>query len=216
MRALSSSVASVRSSVRFSRATTKDGPHHSPPFLLFGKVILVTTGTRRRLLKAVDDDAASVLLSSSFAAEADGSVMSSMDEILLSPPDSDIITEDITEMHKRDLTNESIENVTPSPQTAKVTSIAELLAFTLPTMAIWLCDPILSLLDTAMVGLTSTIELAAISPASVYVGHTCYILCSAFAVSATALIARDRIVARRKNTPEAVEEDARTVNDVLV
>ena len=167
-------------------------------------------------MKAVDDDAASVLLSSSFAAEADGSVMSSMDEILLSPPDSDIITEDITEMHKRDLTNESIENVTPSPQTAKVTSIAELLAFTLPTMAIWLCDPILSLLDTAMVGLTSTIELAAISPASVYVGHTCYILCSAFAVSATALIARDRIVARRKNTPEAVEEDARTVNDVLV
>ena len=119
MRALSSSVASVRSSVRFSRATTKDGPHHSPPFLLFGKVILVTTGTRRRLLKAVDDDAASVLLSSSFAAEADGSVMSSMDEILLSPPDSDIITEDITEMHKRDLTNESIENVTPSPQTGE-------------------------------------------------------------------------------------------------
>ena len=232
MRALSSSVASVRSSVRFSRATTKDGPHHSPPFLLFGNtrervILFVTTGTgrrrrrRRRLLKkAVDDDdaASSVLLSSSsFAEEAESSsVMSSMDEILLSPPDSDIITEDIAEMHKRDLTNESIENVTPSPQTAKVTSIAELLAFTLPTMAIWLCDPILSLLDTAMVGLTSTIELAAISPASVYVGHTCYILCSAFAVSATALIARDRIVARRKNTPEAVEEDARTVNDVLV
>ena len=48
-----------------------------------------------------------------------------------------------------------------------------------------------------MVGLTSTIELAAISPASVYVGHTCYILCSRSAVSATALIARDRIVARK-------------------
>lgn len=141
---------------------------------------------------------------------------SSVDEFILSPPDSEIITEDINELQKRDLTSQAIENTLPSPQTAKVTSVAELIAFTLPTMAIWLCDPILSLLDTAMVGLTSTIELAAISPASVYVGHTCYILCSAFAVSATTLIARDRIVARRKNTPEAVEEDARTVNDVLV
>lgn len=130
--------------------------------------------------------------------------------------DEEIETEPMDVLLRKDLEGEPIENVQPSPQTSKVTSVAELIAFTLPTMAIWLCDPILSLLDTAMVGLTSTIELAAISPASVYVGHTCYILCSAFAVSATTLIARDRIIARRKNTPEAVEEDAKTVNDVLV
>ena len=86
---------------------------------------------------------------------------SSVDEFILSPPDSEIITEDINELQKRDLTAQAIENTLPSPQTAKVTSVAELIAFTLPTMAIWLCDPILSLLDTAMVGLTSTIELAA-------------------------------------------------------
>ena len=88
---------------------------------------------------------------------------SSVDEFILSPPDSEIITEDINELQKRDLTSQAIENTLPSPQTAKVTSVAELIAFTLPTMAIWLCDPILSLLDTAMVGLTSTIELAAIT-----------------------------------------------------
>ena len=82
---------------------------------------------------------------------------SSVDEFILSPPDSEIITEDINELQKRDLTAQAIENTLPSPQTAKVTSVAELIAFTLPTMAIWLCDPILSLLDTAMVGLTSTI-----------------------------------------------------------
>jgi hypothetical protein len=88
---------------------------------------------------------------------------SSVDEFILSPPDSEIITEDINELQKRDLTSQAIKNTLPSPQTAKVTSVAELIAFTLPTMAIWLCDPILSLLDTAMVGLTSTIELAAIT-----------------------------------------------------
>ena len=47
-----------------------------------------------------------------------------------------------------------------------------------------------------MVGLTSAIELAAISPASVYVGHTCYILCSAFAVK------RDCVNCKRSDCSE--------------
>ena len=80
----------------------------SPPFLLFRNNHR-NGRTRRRLLKAVDDGQF-VLLSSSLRG-ADGSVMSSMDEIL-SPPDSDIITEDITES-QRDC-ERVYENVTPS------------------------------------------------------------------------------------------------------
>ena len=51
-------------------------------------------------------------------------------------------------------------------------SVRDLLRFTMPTMAIWLCDPLLSLVDTSVVGLSSgTIELAAIAPGSVYSGY---------------------------------------------
>ena len=76
--------------------------------------------------------------------------------------DEEIETEPMDVLLRKDLEGEPIENVQPSPQTSKVTSVAELIAFTLPTMAIWLCDPILSLLDTAMVGLTSTIARSSI------------------------------------------------------
>ena len=54
-------------------------------------------------------------------------------------------------------------------------SVRDLLRFTMPTMAIWLCDPLLSLVDTSVVGLSSgTIELAAIAPGSVYSGYPSY------------------------------------------
>ena len=58
----------------------------------------------------------------------------------------------------------------------------DLMRFTLPTMAIWLCDPLLSLVDTSVVGLSSgTLELAAIAPGSVYAGYPAYLLATGFA-----------------------------------
>ena len=43
---------------------------------------------------------------------------------------------------------------------------AELAAFTAPLLAIWISGPILSLVDAAVVGATSTVELAALGPAT--------------------------------------------------
>lgn len=47
-----------------------------------------------------------------------------------------------------------------------VPSLATLLRFTLPTLGIWLAGPIMSLVDTSVVGLRSSIELAAMGPAT--------------------------------------------------
>ena len=88
-------------------------------------------------------------------------------------------------------------------------SVRDLLRFTMPTMAIWLCDPLLSLVDTSVVGLSSgTIELAAIAPGSVYSGYPSYLLATGFAVATTSMVGQDRLLASRGGP---VDEDSRTV-----
>ncbi|CAN0342241.1 unnamed protein product [Hapterophycus canaliculatus] len=44
--------------------------------------------------------------------------------------------------------------------------VAELVAFTLPLLVVWLSNPIMSLVDTAVVGAQSSVELAALGPAT--------------------------------------------------
>lgn len=46
-----------------------------------------------------------------------------------------------------------------------IPSLGTLLRFTLPTLGIWLASPIMSLVDTSVVGLQSSLELAAMGPA---------------------------------------------------
>ena len=75
--------------------------------------------------------------------------------------------------------------------------------FTLPTMAIWMCGPILSMVDTAVVGTASTLELAAMSPGSVFVDYPCYIVCTSLAVATTTLVAQDRIAREKKRRAAA-------------
>lgn len=74
---------------------------------------------------------------------------------------------------------------------------ARLVRFTLPTMAIWLSGPILSMVDTAVVGRASTLELAAMTPGGVYVDYPSYLLSSALAVATTTLVAQERMKRRR-------------------
>ena len=80
---------------------------------------------------------------------------------------------------------------------------AQLVKFTLPTMAIWMCGPILSMVDTAVVGTASTLELAAMSPGSVFVDYPCYIVCTSLAVATTTLVAQDRIAREKKRRAAA-------------
>ena len=54
-------------------------------------------------------------------------------------------------------------------------TILELLRFTLPTMAIWLASPVLSLVDASVVGSRSVTELAALTPGTVMVDYVAYI-----------------------------------------
>jgi len=70
---------------------------------------------------------------------------------------------------------------------------ARLVRFTLPTMAIWLSGPILSMVDTAVVGTASTLELAAMTPGGVYVDYPSYLLSSSLAVATTTLVAQERM-----------------------
>ena len=96
----------------------------------------------------------------------------------------------------------------------KEASVKDLMRFTLPTMAIWLCDPLLSLVDTSVVGLSSgTLELAAIAPGSVYAGYPFYLLATGFAVATTSMVGQDRLLARRGG---AEDEDERTVASAIM
>ena len=96
----------------------------------------------------------------------------------------------------------------------KEASVKDLMRFTLPTMAIWLCDPLLSLVDTSVVGLSSgTLELAAIAPGSVYAGYPAYLLATGFAVATTSMVGQDRLLARRGG---AEDEDERTVASAIM
>ena len=90
---------------------------------------------------------------------------------------------------------------------------AQLVKFTLPTMAIWMCGPILSMVDTAVVGVKSTLELAAMSPGAVFIDYPCYIVCTALAVATTTLVAQARLRAARGEGPDDGSGVARVVSD---
>lgn len=49
------------------------------------------------------------------------------------------------------------------------------MAFTIPTLAVWLVNPILSLVDTAVVGLQCSTDLAALAPGTMLIDYTSYI-----------------------------------------
>lgn len=65
----------------------------------------------------------------------------------------------------------------------------ELVRFITAGVAVWTASPIMSLIDTSVVGLASTLELGALGPATALADSSCY--CFTFlAVSTTSLVAR--------------------------
>ena len=92
---------------------------------------------------------------------------------------------------------------------------AQLVRFTLPTMAIWMCGPILSMVDTSVVGVASTLELAAMSPGGVFVDYPSYLVSSSLAVATTTLVAQDRMrdAAERRKSRRQKKEEESTADD---
>ena len=93
--------------------------------------------------------------------------------------------------------------VPPSPQAvdlgAEQPQLRDLLAFTVPSMGIWLASPLLSIVDVSVVGLSSTAELAALAPATALCDSSSYGF-TFLSVATTSLVARARA---RGDTPAA-------------
>ncbi|TKY67611.1 MATE efflux family protein 4 [Spatholobus suberectus] len=53
--------------------------------------------------------------------------------------------------------------------------IKEIVMFTGPATGLWICGPLMSLIDTAVIGQRSSIELAALGPATVVCDYTSYV-----------------------------------------
>ncbi|XP_073122447.1 protein DETOXIFICATION 46, chloroplastic [Henckelia pumila] len=53
--------------------------------------------------------------------------------------------------------------------------LIEIVRFSGPAVGLWICGPLMSLIDTAVIGQGSSIELAALGPGTVLCDYTCYI-----------------------------------------
>ena len=86
---------------------------------------------------------------------------------------------------------------TPAPPPTPPASIRSITRFAIPAMAVWLCGPVLSLIDTSAVGVFSgTVQQAALSPAVSIVDYTS--LCLAFMFTGTT-----NLIAGKDTTPES-------------
>ncbi|CAL0334175.1 unnamed protein product [Lupinus luteus] len=99
--------------------------------------------------------------------------------------DEEIVREGEKKKKKNELAEQSIWN-----------QMKEIVAFTGPATGLWICGPLMSLIDTAVIGQGSSIELAALGPATVvcdYMGYVFMFLSIATSnMVATALAKQDR------------------------
>ncbi|XP_038902800.1 protein DETOXIFICATION 46, chloroplastic-like isoform X2 [Benincasa hispida] len=56
-----------------------------------------------------------------------------------------------------------------------VNQMKEIVTFTGPAIGLWICGPLMSLIDTAVIGQGSAVELAALGPATVLCDYTSYV-----------------------------------------
>ena len=128
--------------------------------------------------------------------------------------DEDTSTERSSEANVPETTEDGSVIDAPEETEEAEASVRDLARFTLPTMAIWLCDPLLSLVDTSVVGtFAGTLELAAIAPGSVYAGYPAYLLCTGFAVATTSMVGQDRLTEARLDREDEAE---RTVSAAVL
>ena len=125
-------------------------------------------------------------------------------------PDADAAAaaeaEAVSSSSSRDDGENGAEEDASEPEMSSRDIFAQLVRFTLPTMAIWMCGPVLSMVDTSVVGIASTLELAAMSPGGVFVDYPSYLVSSSLAVATTTLVAQDRLRDRRESKEEEKEK----------
>lgn len=80
--------------------------------------------------------------------------------------------------------------------------IKEIVVFAGPATGLWICGPLMSLIDTAVIGQSSSLELAALGPGTVFCDYLCYIfMFLSIATSnmvATALARKDKKLAQHQ------------------
>ncbi|KAG4973769.1 hypothetical protein JHK87_030590 [Glycine soja] len=90
--------------------------------------------------------------------------------------DEDQITEALEQEEEKD--NEEISRQGEKKELAKQgiwDQIKEIVMFTGPATGLWICGPLMSLIDTAVIGQRSSVELAALGPATVVCDYMCYV-----------------------------------------
>mmetsp|Transcript_22794 Transcript_22794/g.33075 ORF Transcript_22794/g.33075 Transcript_22794/m.33075 type:complete len:611 (-) Transcript_22794:196-2028(-) len=82
-------------------------------------------------------------------------------------------------------------------------SYKELLLFTMPTLAAWIAAPVMSMVDTAVVGRQSSVELAALGPATNIIDTGLYLFCF-LGISTSNLVSRAIAQDDNKETQKVV------------
>ncbi|KAL5713400.1 Protein DETOXIFICATION 46 [Ranunculus cassubicifolius] len=99
-----------------------------------------------------------------------------VDEIAASSSSSDLPSD--TDLNGVAIVDEEIvkeEEIVVSPNESIVKQIKEIVFFAGPAVGLWICGPLMSLIDTAVIGQGSSLELAALGPGTVVCDYASYI-----------------------------------------
>jgi Na+-driven multidrug efflux pump len=105
-------------------------------------------------------------------------------------PTNNIADDNDPSAGQRPRTKELVKNVTDEGTTSSSSSKREMLAFAIPALGIYLCNPLLSNIDNAFVGRTvGTAGLAALAPATTCTDQMLYLF-SFLGRATTSIVAR--------------------------
>lgn len=121
----------------------------------------------------------------------------------------------------------SLHNISINPATLNSTTnpllvptVKQLLTFAIPAVGVWLCNPLLSMIDTSVVGLyTGTAQQAALNPAVAVTDYSARIFLSFLYAGTTNMIATTQSQTNRNEThafaPSATSITARRFQEAL-
>ncbi|KAH7834382.1 hypothetical protein Vadar_015440 [Vaccinium darrowii] len=136
--------------------------HRKPRIILSRLRICPAAGNTRtyRLITACISPSQEIIVKESEIASENGHSMASV----LSTEEEEEQKEVVEMKGEEFVANESLWN-----------QIIEIMKFSGPATALWVCGPLMSLIDTAVIGQGSSLELAALGPATVLCDYTSYV-----------------------------------------
>ena len=137
---------------------------------------------------------ASMLEDSEDVVAADALVLSGIDET-----DNAFSSSSYDPLQNTTIESSNILNEEADLEVAEKSSVRAILKFAIPAIGVWLCSPLLSLIDTSAVGLLSgTSDQAALNPATTLTDYSALLL--AFLYTATTNLASSAMTADRKKS----------------